>query len=231
MKRVLEAEWLDALPPADPRAAASRRDLARVNRLMGNAAIIARALAAQAAAPPRRLVDLGGGDGRFALRLARRLARRWPRVRVAILDRSPCVTPRTLDAFSRLGWRAGIVAADALEWARRPEAAADAVIANLFLHHLSPAVLADLFAALAARTRLVVACEPRRRPLALAGSRLLGLIGCNDVTRHDAVASVRAGFAGRELSSLWPQACGWTTAERPAGWSSHLFVARRGAAR
>ena len=73
------------------------------------------------------------------------------------------------------------------------------------------------------------ACEPRRSRFALRASRLLGLIGCNDVTRHDAAASVRAGFAGRELSALWPDEAGWQIDERPAAPFSHLFVARRDA--
>jgi hypothetical protein len=47
------------------------------------------------------------------------------------------------------------------------------------------------------------------------------------VTRHDAVLSVRAGFAGRELSALWPSADGWKLEERRAGLFSHLFVAHR----
>ena len=51
-----------------------------------------------------------------------------------------------------------------------------------------------------------VACEPRRSAFALLGARMVFALGANDVTRHDAVASVRAGFRGRELSGLWPTA-------------------------
>ena len=61
------------------------------------------------------------------------------------------------------------------------------------------------------------------------GCRLMWLIGCNDVTRHDAVVSVRAGFTNRELSALWT-ASGWKLEERAAPPFSHLFVARRDAA-
>ena len=39
----------------------------------------------------------------------------------------------------------------------------------------------------------------------------------------------RAGFAGRELSALWPDEAGWQLDERPAAPFSHLFVARRDA--
>jgi len=58
-------------------------------------------------------------------------------------------------------------------------------------------------------------------------SRAVGLIGCNRVTRHDAPASVRAGFTGRELSQLWPEPESWLLEERAAGPFSHLFVAQR----
>jgi hypothetical protein len=47
------------------------------------------------------------------------------------------------------------------------------------------------------------------------------------VTRHDAVISVRAGFAGRELSALWPDRDRWLVIEGPAGRFSHRFVAQR----
>jgi len=57
-------------------------------------------------------------------------------------------------------------------------------------------------------------------------SRLLWAIGCNDVTRHDAVASVCAGFSGRELSALWPDKQNWRLTEQRTGAFSHLFIAR-----
>jgi hypothetical protein len=65
--------------------------------------------------------------------------------------------------------------------------------------------------------------------VSLAGSHLLGLIGCNDVTRHDAVLSVHAGFRGTELSELWREAQpdGWTLRESAAGPFGHLFSASR----
>ena len=44
MKRIIEPELLDTLPPDDPRAVRSRRDLRRVNAWMRNHAIMARAL-------------------------------------------------------------------------------------------------------------------------------------------------------------------------------------------
>ena len=54
---------------------------------------------------------------------------------------------------------------------------------------------------------------------------MIGLLGCNDVTRRDAVLSVRAGFNDTELTSLWP-ATGWTIEEGPAGMFAQVFTAR-----
>ena len=101
--RVLTPEILDYLPADDPGAIGSRRDLARINRVMGQGAIMAKALAGFPA--PSLLADLGGGDGRFLLGLAKRLAKRWPGVRALILDRQDIVGEETRAGFAALGWR------------------------------------------------------------------------------------------------------------------------------
>ena len=60
---------------------------------------------------PRTLLELGAGDGSMMLRLARRRARRWPDVRVTLLDRLQVVAPshrRRPDPSSagrRASWR------------------------------------------------------------------------------------------------------------------------------
>jgi hypothetical protein len=113
------------------------------------------------------------------------------------------------------------------EFLQHPGKSLDAIVANLFLHHLDSGSLRRLLALAAVRAPLFIACEPRRSAPALWASRLVGLIGCNDVTRHDAVISVRAGFAGRELSALWPADGGWFLIEKAAPPFSHVFVARR----
>ena len=65
----------DELPPGDPRAAGSRRDLRRLNTWMRNHAIMANALQTAATGQtPKRIVELGAGDGDFLLRVARRLS-------------------------------------------------------------------------------------------------------------------------------------------------------------
>jgi len=156
------------------------------------------------------------------LAVARRLSR--PRVRLTLVDRAPVVHGVTLERLAALGWHARVAADDVFDFLARTEPL-DALFVNLFLHHFDDARLARLLAACAARTRLFVACEPRRSGVALAGSRLLWALGCNDVTRHDAAVSVRAGFTGGEIGALWPARQGWNVEERAAWPFSHLFIA------
>jgi hypothetical protein len=224
--RKVEPEWLDELPARDSRALRSRRDLRRVNAWMGQARIMRRLLAQHVGGTaPRSIVELGCGDGTFMLEVARGLARRWPGAAVTLVDRQEIVREETLAAFLARGWQTAVVTADVSAFLQsRPRA--DIVVANLFLHHFEDAALARLLAMAAEVAPLFVACEPRRSGLALVGSRSLWAIGCNDVSRHDAVASVRAGFSGYELSGLWPERQGWALCEHPAGLFTHCFVAR-----
>lgn len=229
MRRLVEPELLDQLPVTDPEAVRSRRDLSRLNAVMGHLGILYRALTVTDPVPAlRRLVEWGAGDGTFLLRLARRLAPRFRNVRVLLVDRQRVVAPETLSAFGELSWEAEAMVADLLDgsgpvWSEP----ADLILANLFLHHFEDAALAELLRRAAQQTLYFLACEPRRGPRALAASRLVWLMGCNSVTCHDALASVRAGLAGRELSQLWPVTSGWALREFPAGWFSHCFLARR----
>jgi hypothetical protein len=229
MSRQLQPEWLDSLPPDDPAAIRSRRDLRRVNTWMGNPSVLARALqSASNQQPLRTVVELGAGDGHFLLQVARRLRPPAPGARVLLLDRLRLVNPETEAAFGQTGWHVELIQADVFEWLRRAGSApVDAVVANLFLHHFTDEQLRELFYLTAQRASVLVAVEPRRSSLALRCSRLLWAIGCNAVTRHDAVVSVGAGFAGRELAALWPSAAPgrWSLAEKSAGLFSHLFVA------
>jgi hypothetical protein len=229
LPRRVEPEWLDELPADDPRAMRSRRDLKRINGWMLQTSIMTRLLLAYGSAPPRRIIELGAGDGTFMLAVARRLAKRWPQVRLTFLDRQNIVTRETDDAFRKLGWQTESVSADVFAFLASGGESADIVTANLFLHHFSDDALRRLFAGVAGLAPLFVACEPLRSPRALLGSRLLFAIGCNDVSRHDAVVSVRAGFRATELSALWPQDPSWHSHEHAAVPFTHCFVARRDA--
>jgi len=223
-------EILDELPANDPRARRSRADLRRINRIMAAVTWLKRGLDAAAPQRPRAMVELGAGDGTLALRLARRLGNAWLGTHLTLLDLEPIVAQKTADAIRACGWTLDVVAADALDWlARARRERVGLVLANLFVHHFEGERLARLLGGIAAHADAFVCVEPRRSRFALAGSRLLGLIGCNDVTRHDAVVSVRAGFRDGEIGAAWRGAAAgsWSVKENAAGAFSHLFVARR----
>jgi hypothetical protein len=162
------------------------------------------------------------------LRLARRFTPHWKNVKVILLDRQNIVSSETREGFKALGWEAETITADAFDFLEQAKhQAVDVITANLFLHHFQYEKLTQLLLQAARITNLFVACEPRRSALALTGSRLLWAIGCNQVSRHDAVVSVRAGFVGQELSTLWPEQTNWRLREQAAGLFTHCFVAHR----
>ena len=224
LARVIEPEWLDELPAGDPRAQRSRRDLTRINAIMGNGFIVARELQRLR---PRSIAEIGAGTGTFLMKRLDRIAPAVTPGEVVLVDRQAIVADETLEGFAGAGWRAQARAADVFDWLSDPATPVfDVIVANLFLHHFETPRLARLLALVARRARAFVACEPRRSTLALAGARALGIIGCNDVSRHDAVVSVRAGFGAGELSALWPAEGAWILEERARGLFSHSFVAR-----
>jgi len=215
--RRLTPELLDALPPDDPRSVRSRRDLARINRVMFQHAIMARALARLP--PPHRVADLGGGDGRFLLGVAKRLAPRWPGVTALVCDQQDIVSATTRAGFTKLGWSVEVRQGDIFQ--TLPQA--DIITANLFLHHFDDAALMRLLALAAGQAKAFVACEPRRNRFAWLAAHMVFALGANSITRHDAVVSVEAGFTAHELSVLWPP--GWTVCEQMTWPFSHVFAA------
>jgi phospholipid N-methyltransferase len=227
--RCVECEWLDVLQPDDPRAVRSRNDLRRINACMLQSIVMARSLI-KTCGPntPRTLLDLGSGDGTFMLRVARRLASHWQNVTVILLDRQNIVIAETLKQFRAFRWNAEPIVADVFDYLKQSTpSAVDVMTANLFLHHFPQQELAQLLALAAQRSRVLIACEPRRAALALLASRLSWAIGCSGVTRQDAEISVRAGFKGREISVAWPKEPGWDLREQPAMLFTHCFTAHR----
>jgi hypothetical protein len=229
LSRQVEPELLDHLAADDPRAIHSRRDLRWINSIMAQPRIMARALLQHyGPAAPRTILDLGCGDGTLMLKVARCLSPDWRGVTVLLLDRQDIVSRQTRAAFEALQWHASPVAAEAFQMLERLSAPRpDIITVNLFLHHFAGAALARLLALASQRTSLVVACETRRGIVALVSAKLTWLIGCNDVTRHDAAASVRAGFCNRELSGLWPVHSQWRLREWSPTPLTHCFVAQQ----
>jgi len=221
MPRAVEPEILDELPVEAPEARTSRADLVRVNTLMGHAHLIRRALPGAVT----HLVDLGAGDGTLLLKMLQR--DRGSIQHVTLVDRQRVISDTTVAQFGRLAVSLNIVVADVFQWLRESTLRHPAIIANLFLHHFETRALKELLDLAANRCDVFIACEPRRGAGPAFAASLLGLIGCNRVTRHDARISVRAGFSGRELTALWPDAVKWRVEERAAGLFSHFFTARR----
>lgn len=241
LPRTVAAETLDGLAADDPQAMRSRRDLRRVHRVMRTRTTVLHALQGMTALhhrpEPLRVLELGAGDGSLMLGVARALAPEWPTVELTLLDAQPLIHRDTIKDYAALGWTAVPQVGDVFDWVAgdtdrmrsgRPAQCWDLILCNLFLHHFEGAQLAQLLDAIAARSTLFFACEPRRERLAVLGSHLVGAIGANSVTREDAVLSVHAGFRGKELSALWPgPAAAWQVQEYSAGFFSHCFRAER----
>jgi hypothetical protein len=209
--RVLEPELLDALPPTDERAQHSRRDLRKLNWLMGHRRLMLRMMRT---ARFNKLIDLGSGDGQFASTVTCGLPRACSLVLV--------------DQQRVAGAPEELVVSDVLTFLRGMDPTpGTALMANLFLHHFTDDLLREMFDLAERKVDWFFACEPRRSWASLFLIRLLPLIGCNSVTRHDAAASIRAGFCGNELSLLWPQSSGWNVSERECGFATHCFMASR----
>ncbi len=219
--RIVEPEILDKLPPDDPRAARSRRDLRRVNWFMGNHAIMARALRENIRGQPEQIAELGAGDGHFLCCVAEKLA--WRNVHAVLLDQQNAVSTEALAGLSKIAWRAEAIVADVFDW----NDPAEIIIANLFIHHFDDVRLARLLDKISHNAKLFIALEPHRFYFPFPCALTTLIVGCSRVTIHDAEASIRAGFVRREISELWPDKTNWQLTERRAGLFSHLFIAKR----
>jgi hypothetical protein len=228
MERIVLPELLDVLPPRDQSALRSRRDLRRLNAIMGHSRIMARVLQKYlpASAEPH-IVELGAGDGHFLLSVAQRLHGQWPDANATLVDQLDALAPEIHGQFQNLGWQMRLEIAEASTWLRQSAPSTKTVISNLFFHQFDTEPLAEMLRLAAHSSRLVVALEPRRAWLPRICGRLLWVIGCGPVTCHDGHISVCAGFSGDELSALWPDKKNWELLERPVGLFSHLFIARR----
>jgi hypothetical protein len=232
--RLVVPELLDELAAEDPRAERSRRDLQRIHKFMRSAAILRRLIAnLRLAAPPRRIIELGAGDGTLMLAVARSLEPRRSGVELTLLDRVELLTEKTRDGYRRLGWEVRSMRMDVMNWARiAAESRYDLCVASLFLHHFEGPELAVLMQAIAHRANAFIACEPQRDALGRIAALSVGLIGANAVTRADAVKSVAAGFRGKELGAAWGEAgADWMIDEFRDRPFTHCFMAvRRGCA-
>lgn len=179
-------EILDHLPADDPEAVRSRRDLRRINFLMGNERWICRAIHKFSDAASRGIAELGAGDGA----LISKLSVMFPNVGLTACDLAP--RPAALDP--RVRWRQGDLLSD------HHELRGGVLVANLFLHHFEGETLRAL-GTLCKGFEVLVFCEPDRAMIPhLLGASIWPWV--NRVTRHDMHVSINAGFAKGELPAL-----------------------------
>lgn len=191
-KRNVIPEILDSLPSDDPRAARCRRDLHRINVAMGNYRWIARHLDAEVRSGRSDWVELGAGDGPLARALPQSLV---DATRVGAVDFAP--RPEAWPVM--WGWNQG----DLFEVLnlRTSEEEETGMIANMFLHHFIDedlermgVILQDSF------SRLLISEPARFSRFEWLARPFFPLV--NDVTRHDMIVSIRAGFRKGELPRL-----------------------------
>jgi len=209
--RIVRPEILDHLPPDDPAAQGSRRDLRRINFLMGNERWVCRTIWQFPEAASRGIVELGAGDGT----LAGKIVRMFPAVKLTACDLAP--RPAALDA--RVNWRQGDILASGASLT------GGVLVVNLFLHHFEGESL-RLLGNLCEGFEVLIFNEPDRGILPhLLGALMWPVI--NRVTRHDMHVSIHAGFAAGELSALPASGPGkwrlretstWRGARRVIGW-------------
>lgn len=184
MSRIVVPEILDELPPADPAAIRSRRDLRLINKLMGGQRWILNELSKMEGVA--KVIELGAGDGELCNRIKQSL----PACEVAALD----IVPRPQSVRGDVSW----ISQSVLDF--DDYGAECIVIANLFIHHLQDDELALLGEKLKG-VRGVLFAEPYRSEVALYMSKVV-VPFVNYVTRHDMPVSIRAGFTKEETAQL-----------------------------
>lgn len=197
-ERVVVEEILDTLPADDPEARQSRRDLRRINALMGNYRWIAsriRALAKEIDG----WTEIGAGDGGISRVLD-------ATVPVSGID----LAPRPENWPADWDWQQGDL------FKLLPSCAAssqEGLIANLFLHHFEASELGRIGALAQDRFVRLVVSEPARYRIFHSLAHLL-LPFVNRVTRHDMLVSIRAGFRRGELREALGLGPEWRIAEK-----------------
>ena len=208
MERVIEPEIMDDMDPDDPMAIRSRRDLRMINFIMGNDRWIRAQVSKNRAAAAKGIVELGAGGGE----LIGSLARYGP---ASGFD----LVPKPKHLSDEITWNQGDM------WDREEEISGGVLVANLFLHHLEAAELGRL-GEIASRFDLLAFVEPLRTSDALwMGERLLPIVG--EVTKHDMIVSIRAGFVAGELPELLGLSDDWKISERSTWRGGHRVLALR----
>lgn len=188
--RRLTPEILDHLPPDDPEAIRSRRDLFRVNRIMGNYRWIASRLSE--ANQVTEWVEIGSGDGHLCSTLS---GKTIASLRITGVD----FMPRPDRWPESWHWRQGDLFAFLEEYDSNSGNRAG-LVANLFLHHFDAETLLRIGTLVQNQFTHLLFSEPCRRRLHLYQAMVAHpFVG--KVTRHDMPVSIEAGFRKGELAA------------------------------
>lgn len=207
-ERIVVPEILDHLPPDDPAAIRSRRDLRRINAAMGNDAWILSTVRRHARHAAAGITEWGAGDGH----LIHRLARQHPTVALTAVDLSPA--PPRLPP--NIHWET----ADLFTLPHPPPSGI--LMANLFLHHFKEPELRRL-GHLANQYRVLIFCEPLRSSLSHHFGNLAHPF-INHVTRHDMHVSIDAGFIPHELPTAMGLAPDTWNIQEHSTWRGALHM-------
>lgn len=202
MIRVVKPEILDSLPQGHPDALHNRRDIRRLNILMGNFRWFARILK-KVLRPQDRLLDLGAGGGDLGKHLERSTLR------------DPSIPLTGLDLWSRPSFWP-----ERWDWLQEDIRSFNGydrypvILANLILHQFEDSLLSEIGSRINRHARVILASETARRKRHLHQLKLAKLLGTHPVTDHDAKVSIEAGFVGEELplllgldASVWTWTC------------------------
>lgn len=174
------------MPADDPEAMRSRRDLRRINALMGNESWICQTIRKFPDAAAKGIVEFGSGDGI----LLEKLARIFPNSSVTGFD----LAPRPPSLPEKIEWIQGDL------FSQIDPPTGGILIANLFLHHFEGELLNRL-GKLSEGFDLLIFNEPERGLFPhFLGNFMTPMI--NRVTRHDMHVSIDAGFQSGEIPKL-----------------------------
>ncbi|HKY59520.1 MAG TPA: methyltransferase domain-containing protein [Gemmatimonadota bacterium] len=195
-------EWMDAGIGTDAEVAEAYRELERVNRRLAGYRATLGPLERHTVGRPASILDVAGGDGRFAERLVERLGTDREPATAWVLDLgriSNAIASRRAPAHGRVV----AVRGDARHLPF-PDRSLDLVHTAAFFHHLGVDDAGRVLAEMCRVSRRLVLVNDLVRSWVAAGSIwVLGhLLSRNRLVRHDGPLSVLKAFRPEELLAL-----------------------------
>ncbi|HEV8544982.1 MAG TPA: methyltransferase domain-containing protein [Candidatus Limnocylindrales bacterium] len=204
---------------------ANLRDLARLNRLTGGAALSVQAV--RALLPiGGTVLDVGTGAADIPVRLLADSRRRGTTLTVTATDSRPEVIDAAIALRPGLtsvpGLVLGLADGRGLDW---PDGAFDVAHSSMVLHHLTDEEAIRLLVELrrVARIGVVTNDLDRGRLAWLGGWLLTHTLAASRYTRHDGPLSVRRAYTRQEMGHLLEQA-GLKPVVTFAGFAGHRYA-------